>query len=272
MNEIRYNLIGKLIYCCEFDLVHRPISWVSASSHVLMLMTAGRGLLYWKTDPAHPLPVDGKKNDLYYLPPNSWRFVDVSSRRPAHIISLHFEFKCEDGADFSDYYSLDPVFLTARKATFRRLLHEIARRYCGHDFGTTLECERYFRILQGYLCETLKPKKDQIVHPKPMHCRAAVAYLQKYYHQTVDVHKLAELCNLSKPYFFALFRQETGMTAKQYLLRLRIEQARKLLLFSTKSVAEISQEVGWNDPFHFSRLFARETGVSPTGFRHQQAP
>jgi AraC-like DNA-binding protein len=235
-----------------------------------MLMTSGCGLLYWQNDPEHPLPVDGRNISLYYLPSNRWRFVDICSRRPAHIIALHFELKCEDGADFPDYYTVVHDLLMARKTTFRSLMHKIVSHYRSHDFGETLECERYFRILLGSFCEALKQKDAHTIYPKPMRCQPAVAYLQCHYNQPLDMGKLTKLCRVSRPYFYALFRQETGMTSQQYLCRLRIERARRLLLFSTKSVAEIGIAVGWSDPFHFSRIFTRETGVSPAKFRKRQ--
>ena len=270
MNESRYNPAGKLTYCCEFDIVRRPVSWVTSSSHVLMLMTSGNGLLYWKNDPEHPLPVGGRNASLYFLPANCWRFVDVCSCRPAHIIALHFELKYEDGTDFSDYYTLETDLFLKRQTAFRRLMCGIAKRYHSHDFGEILECERYFRILQGNFCEALNLKTPAPHRPLSLHCTPAVVYLQNHYNQTLDINVLAKLCRVSRPYFFSLFRYENGMTAQQYLCRLRIERARKLLLFSYKSIAEIGSEVGWDDPFHFSRIFTRETGVSPTKFRNQQ--
>jgi len=267
MKECGYGLIGNMAYCCEFDISQRPLSWVTASAHVLMLMSSGHGLLCWKDQQDHPLPADGETNFLHYLPAGRWRFVDVLDQRPAHIVALHFDLKCEDGADCSAYYTLDADLFDKRKSAFRRLMLEIAKRYRSHDFGDMLECQRFFNILLGVFCESLKQKDADQIHPQQRRCQKAITYLQSHYTQPLDIDKLVTLCMISRPYFFALFHLETGMTAQQYLCRLRIERAKKLLLFSTKPVAEIGQEVGWLDPFHFSRIFSRETGCSPSKFR-----
>ena len=271
MRKDGYSLMGELNYCCEFDIAHRPLSWVTASSHVLMLMTSGRGLVYWQDDPEHPLPVDGRGTYLYYLPSNRWRFVDICSHHSAHIIALHFELKYEDGADFSAYYTVAQDLFIAKKAAFRHLMYEIIKLYNSHELRNILECERHFRILLGYFCEALKQKGTDItIYPKPMRCQPAITYLKSHYIDPLDIGKLAKLCHVSKPYFFALFHHETGKTAQQYICQLRIEHARKMLLFSNKSVSEIGMSVGWSDPFHFSRIFTREIGVSPANFRKRQ--
>lgn len=264
---MKNNLIGTLEHCHEFDIHHRPVEWVTSSQHVLMLVTAGIGKLNWKEHPERPEPVDGGPHCLHYLPPDSVRFVDVLNASPLHIVALRFTLTYEDGSDFCDCYRVPEPLLERRREAFREAMPELLRLKERGDRPDELEIQRRFHILMGYFLEAAEqlPPDEFKMHLE--HCRPAVAHLRRNCEFPLDIDQLAKLCNVSRSYFFSLFRRETGMTAQQYQRRERLARARKLLLFSRKSVAEIAGEVGWNDPFHFSRIFTRETGYSPTKYR-----
>ena len=57
------------------------------------------------------------------------------------------------------------------------------------------------------------------------------------------------------------------MTPKEYLLRLRLEKAKQLLLYSALSIKEIASTLDFFDQYHFSRFFRTRTGYSPTAYR-----
>jgi AraC-like DNA-binding protein len=63
------------------------------------------------------------------------------------------------------------------------------------------------------------------------------------------------------------FRKELGTTPITYLQRYRINQAKTLLRDSQQTITEIALNVGFSDSSYFSRIFHRETGVSPEMFR-----
>jgi AraC-like DNA-binding protein len=76
----------------------------------------------------------------------------------------------------------------------------------------------------------------------------------------------AELC-ITAGYLNELVKDETGVSAKQYLINRLITEARRLLQFKEVPVAEIAWELGFSDPSYFVRLFHNETGISPLAFR-----
>jgi AraC-like DNA-binding protein len=63
-----------------------------------------------------------------------------------------------------------------------------------------------------------------------------------------------------------------GITAKQYMIDLKLTEAKRLLAFSTKSFAEVAYQTGFDDPSYFTRLFRKKTGFTPTAFRQKYAP
>lgn len=86
----------------------------------------------------------------------------------------------------------------------------------------------------------------------------------------VTLAELAALCRLSPHHFCRAFKASTGLPPHRYQIILRMERARDLLTNSSLPVSEISVAVGYEDPAYFSRLFARETGKSPSSWRRER--
>jgi AraC family transcriptional regulator, arabinose operon regulatory protein len=92
-------------------------------------------------------------------------------------------------------------------------------------------------------------------------------YLREHLAADLTVSELAARAGLSTSHFSARFRTLTGSGVVEYVKRLRMARARGLLATTTASVAEIAGQVGYADPFYFSRQFSAVTGVSPREFR-----
>lgn len=83
----------------------------------------------------------------------------------------------------------------------------------------------------------------------------------------VSVVDLAQACNLSRGYFIHAFRETTGMTPYQWLLRERINRARTLLLETDASLSDVAIACGFSDQSHFTRVFSAVIGVTPGTWR-----
>jgi AraC-like DNA-binding protein len=99
--------------------------------------------------------------------------------------------------------------------------------------------------------------------------REALTKMALYPDRPWRVATLARLCRLSEPHFYRKFKQATGSTPIDWLRRERINHARRRLLESGDPIKQISEQVGYNDPFFFSRDFKRYTGVAPKNYRDQ---
>ncbi|MFW5435127.1 AraC family transcriptional regulator [Paenibacillus apiarius] len=76
-----------------------------------------------------------------------------------------------------------------------------------------------------------------------------------------------EQCGLEKSQFYRLFKQETGMSPKAYVLRSRMKKAAVLLMESRQSITEIALLLGYDSIHYFSNQFASVYGVSPSAYR-----
>ena len=78
---------------------------------------------------------------------------------------------------------------------------------------------------------------------------------------------LAEAAHLTPGYFGDIIKKETGLTAQEIITRHIVERAKEWLACSTDDVSIIAYELGFQHPQHFSRMFKRVAGMSPTRFR-----
>lgn len=81
----------------------------------------------------------------------------------------------------------------------------------------------------------------------------------------------AAMANLTPGYFSDLVKRETGMNPKDMIIRHLIDVAKQRLTVSGQDVSEIAYGLGFQYPAHFTRMFKRVTGVSPTEYRRRSA-
>jgi AraC family transcriptional regulator len=104
-------------------------------------------------------------------------------------------------------------------------------------------------------------------------CKAQIARALDFIGRNLDreimLDELAAVANMSKFHFAKSFRQAMGIAPHQYLVKLRVEKARKLLASQTLSVEEVAHRVGYADKGHFAAQFRKIVGISPNRYRER---
>jgi two-component system response regulator YesN len=96
----------------------------------------------------------------------------------------------------------------------------------------------------------------------------AKSYISKHFHEPdLSLARVAASVNICAPYFCFLFKKEIGETFVGYLTNVRMRKAKELLCCSSKRIAQIADEVGYNDYHYFTGLFKKQNGVTPCQFR-----
>lgn len=97
--------------------------------------------------------------------------------------------------------------------------------------------------------------------------RKVMAFIHEYYAQPISRDELARNAGVSERHLNRCFLQETGMAPLTYLTRYRIQQAKALLEKGDLSITEVMGRVGYVESSHFTRVFHREVGVSPSAYK-----
>jgi AraC-like DNA-binding protein len=122
--------------------------------------------------------------------------------------------------------------------------------------------------LLAQLLEDARASEPDAGRPLPKGLAAAMEFMGLHYgNPDLTLDDVARAAYLSVDHFGRLFRQHTGMTPMRYLRLTRIDQSRFLLKRTGLRVEEVAREVGFPDPFHFSKVFRHVIGMSPTQYR-----
>lgn len=92
-------------------------------------------------------------------------------------------------------------------------------------------------------------------------------YLNKHYMEEIRLHQMSDLACMTPVAFSRFFKLRTGKSLSDYIIYLRLGFAARLLVDSTRSIAEICYECGFNNLSNFNRIFKKKKGCSPKEFR-----
>lgn len=107
----------------------------------------------------------------------------------------------------------------------------------------------------GYVFESINKKYvvEQIL-----------SYLEENYTSKISLDQIAGNMYLSPFYISKIFKSETGDTPIRYLINIRLEKAMELLSQGEGTIQEVAAAVGYDDAYHFSKLFKKRYGISPS--------
>lgn len=135
-------------------------------------------------------------------------------------------------------------------------------------FQSKLEIMQYLILLHKYnllkySTNTLSAmEKERIDRYK-----CVISLIEENYASVLTLDTLAEAAKCNPQYLCRFFGDIAGISPIQYLIRFRIQQAKRLLRNTTKTILEVSLECGFNNVSYFIRQFKKQTGLTPNEFR-----
>ncbi|MGG2088645.1 AraC family transcriptional regulator [Priestia aryabhattai] len=159
------------------------------------------------------------------------------------------------------------IVLTNAESLYR-MLQELMNRLEENHTSSTMQCSELLdsvilKLRQDSVYIESKSRLQHITQLNPV-----LRYIEEYYHQPLTLEVLAQQLNVTEQYTCLLFQQSLGIRPFEYVTRVRIQKAKKLLLKNNQiSVQDIARQVGYEHPSYFIKRFKEQENVTPTVFR-----
>jgi AraC family transcriptional regulator len=157
----------------------------------------------------------------------------------------------------------------ALSSLMERVREELMRRQASPLFLQGIAQAIAIHLARNY-AETIKDSPSGSPSLPGYKLRQITDWLAENVAEEFNLDRLAAQAGLSKFYFNRLFKSAMGMSPSRYHITLRMDEAKRLLRETKKSVVDVALDVGYANPSHFAQLFRRETGLSPSDYRRQR--
>lgn len=141
----------------------------------------------------------------------------------------------------------------------------------------------YMELIRAYMIQYLifilrKAQQDNIWHEdlagvREGNCiitKKVMMYIESHFKDDITVGDLSVMAFLSPAHLRRVFKQTTGYTIKEFMQKIRVETACRMLCDSDRTVGEIANEVGYRDVKYFTELFTKLMGKTPSSFRREK--
>lgn len=253
------------------------IGWFPAASHHyrdrpqgarqdhLIMCIGGQGVVEVNGQRSHL-----KKNHLVIIPKDTPHTYWAAEEDPWSIYWVHFL------GDDADYYvdrvprSGQPVAVepAARAEAVRLFRYCLDALHDGYGLPTLVYAAQSTQhILSLLLYRNRSLPTEQSSGPRRPSLENVIEHMQNNLNVNLRLADLARKAGMSVSHFSERFRRQTGQAPMAYFIQLRMRLACRLLDLSGKPVKTVASEIGYRDPYYFSRIFKKSMGISPEKYR-----
>ena len=234
------------------------------NDYQLLYIAAGKGEFYFKGSKEPTIVTKG--NMVLFRPgePQVYYYYAVDK---TEVYWVHFTgWKVEEYLKRYELPSHENVFYTGVSHDYpwiyNQMIRELQIQRVNYEDMISLYMHHIFISINRYIKEGRETKNNTISDVE-----RAAHYFKENYNKQISIEQYAEEHLMSVNWFIHSFKNVMKMSPMQYIIALRISTAKGYLENSTKNIAEISYEIGYENPLYFSRLFRKNTGMTPTEYR-----
>lgn len=217
-----------------------------------------------------------KKDDIFII--NPFERHEIKAESPALILSLQVS-----PSFFATYYPqikyihLDRTHLCSADSpsecqNIHKCVIEMAYSYFNREALYELKCaslvnQLFFYILNHLPFHEISDKERISSKTRGKRMQNITQYIDEHYSEKLLLSDIAKRENMDLYYLSHFFKNNFGMSFQNYMLKIRCEKARHLLLLSDYSLLDISVSCGFSDPKYFNKGFQQQYGYTPKEYR-----
>jgi AraC-like DNA-binding protein len=203
-----------------------------------------------------------QEGDVLLFPPHyPYRYVYAGGERLSYLW-VHFTGSYVER--FLSDCGLDPLPLLCNTESGERILAGFHRMFDLFNTHARLQTQLLAHTLESILLTVANTNHVTDTQSK---LQNSIRYIHANYNKKISVPSLAKMEGLCNSRYITLFEQSTGYSPIAFIIKLRLDTACELLRNTDISVKQIGSMVGYSDAHFFSRIFKKETGMSPQAYR-----
>ena len=211
----------------------------------------------------------------YALKKNSIVLLDLDARHRYETDGDHWEYEWVNfsGAPCAYYHQKINqggvrVYDIASNSRLKSLMHDIGVLAAETgEMKYVMTGNAIMRLLDEFMALSMEYAQQKMLPHKKDNIERIKRYLDEHYMDEISLDALSEMAYLSKYHFTRTFTSYAGVSPYQYLIALRLNHARHLLLLTNTSIEEISFQTGFKNSKNFIRAFKQATGTTPEKYR-----
>lgn len=152
-----------------------------------------------------------------------------------------------------------PIFNFSKITEVKNCIERMSKQYGigGNTFEATSSLFQFFSLIEGM---------DNRKLPRLSTFDLAADYIHKNYSYPLTIPAIASYSGVTRSQLFRIFKQTLGISPQEYLIRIRLQNAVRLMRTTGLSITEILYSCGFNDHSHFSRQFKTRYGFTPSAY------
>ena len=184
-----------------------------------------------------------------------------------NLVTIEIKFYVSDQEMYNKFLDM-PRRINVKTSPIETILTTINDEYLSkrNFYESIIECELHELFMYLSRLSIYKQKKSNTVtysHSDSSIIDTVIRYIYDNIDKNLSLSELAKVAALEKTYFMKKFKKQTNQTPMNYIRRVRMEQAKDLLLYSDMNITQVALSVGFNSIHHFSNVFQKHFGLRP---------
>lgn len=221
--------------------------------HDLTFIVEGKSIYY----------INGEKftveaGDMLYAPSGSIREARTLKEEPMHSFAFNFFW---EGEDNHVQLPFETVTRNWRTKEILEDIKEFSHVWMGKQPFYKMKARALFQLIVYRLLSIAHHQETPLIDPR---IHKAMTYIMDHYSTEITIKELADLVGLNPIYLGKLFKQNTGFTYKEFMNKVRVNNAEMILSAGGFNVSEVAEHCGYHDVAYFSNVFKNIKGYPPS--------
>lgn len=212
-----------------------------------------------------------EKDHFIIIPAGTPHIYGSSEQHPWSIYWMHFNGTLSE--EFESLLTLEYTRIYGSITFSEERIKLFERMYCVIESGCNTDNLAYVNMCAVHFLSSFCYPDVFLLPQRREHkdvIEKVVDYMNHNLHRPLQLHEMASQVHISVSYFSILFKRKTGYSPLDYFNHIKIQKARQYLQFTDMHVKEIACNLGFDDPYYFSRLFNNMMSVSPAEYRNRK--